>query len=75
MPVNESMNSTIAIGLGTLVILLEALAFLYPCMLHKSKWSYRQDVQHWSGKPQRPTAYLLAGLAYDRQKYLNVWLA
>jgi hypothetical protein len=49
------------------------LRFLYPYMLHKSKWPYRHDVQHWSEKPQRPPAYLFGGLAYQSGIFLRLW--
>jgi hypothetical protein len=54
----------------------KAIAFLYPYLADKSKWladGRRQDIQAWDGWPTREPCLLFAGLAFDEQKYLDLW--
>ena len=51
----------------------QAMQFLYPYLADKSKWPYAKDVEHWEGWPTRQSSLLFAGLAYQDQKYLDLW--
>lgn len=48
-------------------------AFLYPCLKDKNAWPYRKDVEHFDALPVRSPGLLFAGLACNRQEYLNLW--
>lgn len=51
----------------------KAMEYLYPYLADKSKWPYDPDVQAWEGWPARQPCLLFAGLAFDEQKYLDLW--
>jgi|SRR5208282_1729647 len=51
----------------------KAVEFLYPYLADKSKWPHQPDVQAWAGWPAREPCLLFAGLAFDEQKYLDLW--
>jgi hypothetical protein len=51
-----------------------AVAYLYPYLADKSKWPRKPDLQAWEGWPARQPALLLAGLAFEEQKYIDLWL-
>jgi len=51
----------------------KAEAWLYPFFADKSKWPFRPDVQAWDSWPVRQSSLLFAGLAFDEQKYLDLW--
>ena len=51
----------------------KAVAFLYPFLADKSKWTLKPDVQAWEGWPARQPHLLFAGLAFGEQKYLDLW--
>ncbi|MEI8290173.1 MAG: alginate lyase family protein [Verrucomicrobiota bacterium] len=51
----------------------KAVAFLYPFLADKSKWTLKPDVQAWEGWPARQPNLLFAGLAFGEQKYLDLW--
>lgn len=50
-----------------------AMEFLYPYLADKSRWPYPKDVEHWDGWPTRQSSLLFAGLAYQDQRYLDLW--
>ncbi len=50
-----------------------AVAFLYPYLADKSTWPHPPDVMAWDGWPARQPALLFAGLAFQEQKYLDLW--
>lgn len=52
----------------------KAIAFLYPYLADKSKWPRKPDVQSWDGWPVRCPALIFGGIAFDEQKYLDLWL-
>ncbi|HEX3625187.1 MAG TPA: alginate lyase family protein [Verrucomicrobiae bacterium] len=55
----------------------KAMEFMYPYLADKGKWladGRHQDIQAWNGWPARQPSLLFAGLAYDEQKYLDLWL-
>lgn len=51
----------------------KAVAFLYPFLADKSKWTLKPDVQAWEGWPARQPHLLFAGLALGEPKYLDLW--
>ena len=50
-----------------------AVAYLYPFLADKSKWSLKPDVQAWDGWPARQTNLIFAGLALGEKSYLDLW--
>ena len=50
-----------------------AMEFLYPYLADKSKWLRPPDVQAWDSWPARQPSLLFAGLAFNEQKYLDLW--
>jgi hypothetical protein len=50
-----------------------AFAFMVPFLRNKNAWPYRQDVEYFDELPVRQPSLLFAGLAYQRQDYLNLW--
>jgi len=54
----------------------KAVEFMYPYLADKSKWladGRRQDIQAWDGWPSQQPLLLFAGLAFNDQKYLDLW--
>jgi Alginate lyase len=51
----------------------KAEAYLYPFLADKSKWPLKPDVMAWDGWPARQSCLLFAGLAFDDEKYLDLW--
>jgi len=51
----------------------KAMAYLYPFLADKSKWSLKPDVQVWADWPSRQPCLLFAGLALGQQSYLDLW--
>ncbi len=51
----------------------KAIAFLYPFLADKSKWTLKPDVQAWEGWPARQPNLIFGGLALGEQKYLDLW--
>jgi hypothetical protein len=51
----------------------KAVEFMYPYLADKSKWPYKPDINAWEGWPARQPSLLFAGLAFDDQKYLDLW--
>lgn len=49
------------------------LEFLYPFIKDKSRWPYARDVLYGNEWPQRHPSLLFAGLALQKQKYLDLW--
>ncbi|MCF7804887.1 MAG: alginate lyase family protein [Candidatus Marinimicrobia bacterium] len=47
--------------------------FLYPFIKDKSNWPYEPDVMYFDEWPMRQPGLLFAGLAYDREKYIELW--
>jgi len=50
-----------------------AMAFLFPYLADKSKWTLPKDVMYFDEWPVRQPSLLFAGLAYKRQAYLDLW--
>jgi hypothetical protein len=51
----------------------QAMAFLYPYLVDKSKWPHKGDVERWEFWPVRQPCLLFAGLALGEQRYLDLW--
>ena len=51
----------------------KAMEFLYPYLADKKSWPHKPDIQAWDGWPAREPCLLFAGLAFDEQKYLELW--
>ena len=47
--------------------------YLSPYLADKSKWPLKPDVMAWSDWPVRQPCLLFAGLAFQEQKYLDLW--
>ncbi|SEC60234.1 alginate lyase family protein [Terriglobus roseus] len=50
-----------------------AVAFLFPAIESRARWKYPADVQHFTDWPVRQPSLLLAGRAFGRPEYLEVW--
>ena len=53
--------------------LCKAAEFLYPYLRDKATWPYAKDVEHFDSLPVRSPGLLFAGLACNRQPYLDLW--
>ena len=51
----------------------KAIAYLYPFLADKSKWTLPPDVNAWEGWPARQPNLLFGGLELGEQKYLDLW--
>ena len=51
----------------------KAIAFMFPYIADKSKWSYKHDVEYWDDWPVRQPSLLFGGVALDRPEYFPVW--
>jgi hypothetical protein len=51
----------------------KAAAFLYPYLLDKGTWPYKQDIEHFASLPVRSPGLLFSGLACHHQEYLQLW--
>lgn len=48
--------------------------YLYPFVKNKESWPYEPDVMYWDEWPVRQPFLLFAGLAYQNQDYIELWL-
>lgn len=53
--------------------LASGISFLYPYVADKNSWPYQKDVMYWEEWPVRHSFLLFGGLAYDQEKYLQLW--
>ena len=51
----------------------KSMEFFYPYLADKGKWSKKPDIAAWEAWPSRQPCLLFAGLAYDEQRYLELW--
>jgi hypothetical protein len=51
----------------------KAIAYLYPFLADKSKWTLPPDVNAWEGWPARQPNLIFGGLMLGEQKYLDLW--
>lgn len=50
-----------------------AVEFLYPYIVDKSKWPYPKDVLHFEAFPARQPFLLFAGIVFRRPEYVETW--
>lgn len=50
-----------------------AIEFMYPFIIDKSKWPYQKDVMYFEYFPNRQPSLLFAAFAYNEKKYFDVW--
>jgi len=53
--------------------LKKGMEFMYPFIADKNKWRYPPDVMYYEFFPNRQPCLLFAGLAYNEEKYLDLW--
>jgi hypothetical protein len=68
-PENDLWNFTLPDGRN----IHKAVEFMYPFIADKSTWPKKPDVNAWEGWPARQPNLLFAGLAFNEQKYLDLW--
>lgn len=51
----------------------DAIEFMYPYIKDKSTWPYQKDVMYFDSWPVRHPSLLFGALAYNKDKYLDVW--
>lgn len=51
----------------------DAVGFLFPYMLDKTKWPFAKDVEHFDAQPSRRPSLLFAGEALHRPRYIALW--
>jgi len=49
------------------------MEFMYPFIADKTKWNHPPDVMYYEFFPNRQPCLLFAGLAYNEQRYLDLW--
>lgn len=50
-----------------------AMAFHFPAIANRAVWSYPADLAHFKELPGRRISLLLAGRAYHRPEYIDLW--
>lgn len=51
----------------------KGISFLFPFVVDKSKWSYKQDVMYWENWPVAHPFLLFGGIALGEQQYYSAW--
>ena len=51
----------------------KAVEFMFPYVLNKSNWPYPPDVMYFDLWPIRQPFLLLAGIAYNKSEYIDLW--
>jgi len=51
----------------------KGIEFLYPFIVDKSKWSYKQDVLFWENWPVAQPFLVFGANAYDNREWFNTW--
>src|SRR5262249_20992065 len=51
----------------------QAMAYMFPFIADKRSWPRPPDVMYFDGWPVRQPSLLFAGLALDRQEYIDLW--
>ena len=52
----------------------KAMAFMSPFIADKKKWPYPSDVMYFDEWPVRHPSLLFAGLAFNSEEYIKLWL-
>jgi len=68
-PLERLWDYTLPDGRG----MRSAVAFLFPAMESRARWKYPADARHFTDWPVRQPSLLLAGRAFGRGEYLDVW--
>lgn len=55
--------------------LKNGMAFIFPYIEDKSKWPFDKDIYIWDKWPVCHPSVLFSGLAYDKEEYINTYLA
>jgi hypothetical protein len=53
--------------------LSKAAEFIYPFLKDKTTWKWAKDVEHFDSLPVRSPGLLFAGLAFQEQRYIDLW--
>jgi Alginate lyase len=51
----------------------KGIEFMFPFIADKSKWPFPKDVMYFDFYPVRQPALLFGGLAYNNQKFIDLW--
>jgi hypothetical protein len=54
--------------------LKKGMEFIFPYIQNKSSWPYAKDIYIWEEWPVRQPCLLFAGMAYDREEYINTYM-
>jgi hypothetical protein len=68
-PADDLWSYTLPDGRG----MRQAMAFIFPFIQDKSKWTQPHDVLYWDEWPVRQPSLVFAGLKFKRPEYLEVW--
>ncbi|MFH0988863.1 MAG: alginate lyase family protein [bacterium] len=49
------------------------MKFLFPYLADKTKWPFAKDVMHFDAFPSQRPMLLFAGLAFNEQRYIDLW--
>lgn len=55
--------------------LRKGMEFIYPFIVDKESWPYPKDIYIWEEWPVRQPCLLFAGVAYNRQEYINTYFS
>jgi hypothetical protein len=50
-----------------------AIEFMYPFLKDKNAWPFAHDVMHWDEWPSQPSSLVLAGIALNEPRYMELW--
>jgi len=51
----------------------KGMKFLLPYIVDKTKWPFPKDVMHFDNFPVRQPSLLFCGIAYNNEKFIDVW--
>ncbi|HEX5025586.1 MAG TPA: alginate lyase family protein [Agriterribacter sp.] len=51
----------------------KGIAFLYPFIVNKSKWPYKQDVMYWDNWPVAQPFLIFGAEAYQNKNWFDTW--
>ena len=54
--------------------LKKGMKYIYPFIADKTKWPFAKDIFIWEEWPVRQSSLLFAGIAYQNEKYLQMYL-
>ena len=53
--------------------LRNGIEFIYPYLINKDLWPYNKDIAHWESWPCKQPCMLFSGMAYNENKYIELW--